>query len=97
MINRRLYLASPTEIQRLLIVPYKLGTISCQDNRDNSLRFQRAQDNNGITVRSRRTIAARKTIEKIMDTNNNCCLTIGWVRSEAIRLNQQMAEHDNMA
>ncbi len=27
MINRRLYLESPTEIQRLLIVLYELGTI----------------------------------------------------------------------
>ena len=27
MINRRLYLESPIEVQRLLIVPYKLGTI----------------------------------------------------------------------
>ena len=36
MINRRLYLVSPTEIQRLLIVPYKLGTIGSQNNKNNS-------------------------------------------------------------
>ncbi len=34
MINRRLYLESPIEIQRLLIVPYKLGTIVTKNNRD---------------------------------------------------------------
>ncbi len=76
MINRRLYLESPTRIQRLLIVPYKLGTISSQDNRDNKSTLLRVQDNNGDVTRDHRTIAN--------GTNNNCCLTIGWVSTKTI-------------
>jgi len=57
MINRKLYLVSPTEIQRLLIVLYKLGTISSRDNRDDKPVLQRAQDNNGNIMRSHKTIA----------------------------------------
>ena len=40
MINRRLYLESPTEIQRLFIVPYKLGTIAAKTIEMISLRFR---------------------------------------------------------
>ncbi len=54
-------------------------------------------NNNGITVRSCRTITVEKTIEIITGTNNNHHLTIGWVSTEVIRLNQQGAERDNMA
>ncbi len=45
MINRRLYLVSPIEIQGLLIVLYMLDSYSSQDNRDNKSVLQRAQDN----------------------------------------------------
>ena len=47
MINRRLYLESPIGIQRLLIVPYKLGTIIVENNKQIQSALQRAQDNNG--------------------------------------------------
>ncbi len=85
VINRRLYLESPIKLQRLLIVPYKLGAISSRNNRDNSPHFQRAQDNNGNLVRGCRTIATAETIEEIMGMNNNRCLTIGQVSTEANR------------
>ncbi len=60
MINRRLYLASPTEIQRLLIVPYVLGSISSQNNRDNKPTLQRVQDNNGNTSESQQDNSGTK-------------------------------------
>src|SRR5216683_5064471 len=47
VINRRLYLESPIELQGLLIVPYKLGTIVDENNRQIQSVLQRAQDNSG--------------------------------------------------
>ncbi len=46
MINRRLYLESPIQLQGLLIVPYKLGTIRVENNKQIQVVLQRAQDNN---------------------------------------------------
>ncbi len=65
MINRRLYLESPIEIQRLLIVLYKLGTIIVENNRENQSALQRAQDNNGNVATYWKTIATKRTIEKV--------------------------------
>ena len=65
MINRRLYLESPIEIQRLLIVLYKLGTIIVENNRENQSVLQRVQDNNGNVATYRKTIATKRTIEKV--------------------------------
>ena len=61
MINRRLYLVSPTEIQRLLIVLYMLGSISSQDNKNNSLHFR---EHKTITVTRQ---LANKTIAVIRE------------------------------
>ncbi len=63
MINRRLYLESLIEVQELLIVPYKLGTIVTENNRDIESTLQRAQDNNGNVLRYWKTIVTRRTIE----------------------------------
>ncbi len=58
--NRRLYLESPIEIQGLLIVPYKLGTIVTENNRDIESALQRAQDNNGDISGYWKTIVTRR-------------------------------------
>ena len=74
MINRRLYLESPIEIQRLLIVPYKLGTIIAENNRQIETTLQRAQDNNRDISTYWKTIVTRKTItrrDNKKGTNNN--------------------------
>ncbi len=63
MINRRLYLESLIEVQELLIVLYKLGTIVTENNRDIESALQRVQDNNGEGSRYWKTIATRRTIE----------------------------------
>src|SRR6266851_1408992 len=64
-INRRLYLESPIGIQRLLIVPYKLGTIIVENNRQIQSTLQRVQDNNGDVSTYRKTIATKKTIREV--------------------------------
>ena len=70
MINRRLYLESPIEIQRLLIVLYKLGTIIVENNRENQSALQRAQDNEGIVTIDEETITSAKTIRTREDNRD---------------------------
>ena len=60
MINRRLYLESPIQLQRLLIVPYKLGTIVAENNKQIQSTLQRGQDNNGDISTYQKTIAQRE-------------------------------------
>ena len=91
MINRRLYLASPTEIQRLLIVPYVLSSHSSRDNRDNRDNksvLQRVQDN--------KNNRGDKHGKIIVGTNNSHCLTIGWVSTHNNSNFRQGAEDSNM-
>ncbi len=65
MINRRLYLESPIQLQGLLIVLYKLGTIVAENNKQIQVALQRAQDNNGDVSTYQKTIATKKTIAKV--------------------------------
>ena len=58
--NRRLYLESPIEIQGLLIVPYKLGTISSYTMETIVRALRGAQDNNSNLTKGHRTIAAAR-------------------------------------
>ncbi len=77
MINRRLYLESPIQLQGLLIVPYKLGTIVVENNKrfkpcfrerkTITVTYQHAEK----TIATKKTITTRKTIRT--GTNNNRC------------------------
>ena len=73
MINRRLYLESPIQLQGLLIVPYKLGTIRVENNKQIQVTLQRAQDNNSNVSVHRKTIVIQKTIatKKTIRTGTN--------------------------
>ncbi len=60
MINRRLYLESPIELQGLFIIPYKLGTIVGENNKQIQSALQRVQDNNGNISTYWKTIAQQE-------------------------------------
>src|SRR5216683_2139889 len=81
-INRRLYLESPIGIQRLLIVPYKLGTIVAKNNRQIQSALQRVQDNNNDVSTYWKTIATKRTIRWVRTIT---VATGGRVSTETIR------------